>query len=86
MVLVLTHPDYAHEDQRITDGYRSLLDEFRADDTLWHALPREVAAWWRDRAASSLRADGDGWVIEGPAAAQGRVGFATPSSVSNTPR
>jgi hypothetical protein len=86
MVLVLTHPDYAHEDQRITDSYRALLEEFRGDETLWHALPREVAAWWRDRAASSLRRDGSGWAIEGPAAAQGRVGFAAPSSVSNTPR
>jgi glycosyltransferase involved in cell wall biosynthesis len=77
MVLVLTHPDYAHEDQRITDGYRSLLDEFRGDETLWHALPREAAAWWRDRAASTIRRQGDDWVIEGPASARGRVGFAT---------
>jgi glycosyltransferase involved in cell wall biosynthesis len=77
LVLVLTHPDYALEDQRITDGYRQLLDEFRGDDTVWHALPREVAGWWRQRAASSLRQDGDGWMIEGPAAADGRVGLAT---------
>ncbi len=77
MVLVLTHPDYARDDSRITDGYRKLLDEFRGDDTVWHALPREVAAWWRQRAASSLRRDGDGWAIEGPASAEGRVGLAT---------
>ena len=37
MVLVLTHPDYAH-DRRIADGYRQLLDEFAGDDTVWHAL------------------------------------------------
>jgi len=77
LVLVLTHPDYARDDPRITNGYRELLDEFRGDDAVWHALPRDVAAWWRRRANSSLRRDGDGWVIEGPAAAEGRVGLAT---------
>jgi glycosyltransferase involved in cell wall biosynthesis len=77
MVLVLTHPDYARDDPRITEGYRKLLDEFRGDGTVWHALPRDVAAWWRRRAASSLRHDGDGWIIEGPAATEGRVGLAT---------
>lgn len=77
LVLVLTHPDYARDDPRITEGYRKLLDEFRGDDTVWHALPRDVAAWWRRRAASSLRKNGDGWAIEGPASADGRVGLAT---------
>jgi len=76
MVLVLTHPDYAH-DPRAAEGYRSLLDRFRHDDSVWHALPREVAAWWRQRASSAIRADGDGWRIEGPAAASGRIRFAT---------
>jgi hypothetical protein len=77
LVVVLTHPDYALEDPRITEGYRQLLDEFAADDTVWHALPRDVAAWWRQRAASSLRRRGDEWVIDGPAATEGRVGLAT---------
>ena len=46
MALVLSHPDYAR-DQRVADGYRELLETFQDDDTVWHALPREVAAWWR---------------------------------------
>jgi hypothetical protein len=76
MVLLLTHPDYAH-DPRVAEGYRSLLDRFRLDDSVWHALPREVAAWWRQRASSAIRTDGDDWRIEGPAAASGRIRFAT---------
>ena len=76
MVLVLTHPDYAH-DPRLADGYRKLLDTFADDDTVWHALPREVATWWRRRAASTIYADGDGWRIDGPASDNGRVRFAT---------
>ena len=76
MVLLLTHPDYA-PDPRVAEGYRSLLESFRGDGTAWHALPREVAAWWRQRACSTVRRDGDGWRIEGPAVASGRIGFAT---------
>jgi peptidoglycan/xylan/chitin deacetylase (PgdA/CDA1 family) len=76
MALVLTHPDYAH-DSRIVDGYQRLLDTFRDDDTVWHALPREVAAWWHRRASSVIREDGESWRIEGPAEADGRLRFAT---------
>ena len=54
MVLALTHPDYAG-DHRVADGYRSLLEAFRGDSTVWHALPKEAAAWWRQRASSAPR-------------------------------
>jgi hypothetical protein len=84
MVLALTHPDYAR-DPRVATGYRSLLQRFRDDETAWHALPREVATWWRQRACSALRRDGDGWRIEGPAAAGGRIGFATASGFRSGP-
>jgi hypothetical protein len=81
MVLMLTHPDYA-SDRRVVEGYRSVLAAFEADPTVWHALPREVAAWWRRRAASTPQLDGTGWRIAGPAAGEGRVRFAaTPSLV-----
>jgi hypothetical protein len=75
MALILTHPDYAR-DPRVADGYRELLEAFHGDDAAWHALPREVARWWRERNASALRRDGGGWRIDGPAAVQGRVGLA----------
>ncbi len=81
MVLVLTHPDYAH-DQRLADGYQALLDTFAADGTAWHALPREVATWWRKRAASTIRGNGEGWRIDGPASDTGRVCFAAARSVA----
>jgi peptidoglycan/xylan/chitin deacetylase (PgdA/CDA1 family) len=77
MVLLLTHPDYAR-DQRVTDGYAKLLDTFQDDDTAWRALPREVAAWWRDRDASTIRRDGDAWHVEGPASDRGRIHLAYP--------
>jgi hypothetical protein len=85
MVLILTHPDYAG-DPRVTTGYRSLLGRFCDDDSVWRALPREAAAWWRQRASSTVRADGSGWRIEGPAAASGRIRFATADSWAETTR
>jgi hypothetical protein len=72
MVLVLAHPDYARDD-RLLGAWRQLLDEFADDDTAWQALPREVAAWWRQRADSTLRRGPDGWTVDGPSAGRGRV-------------
>ena len=80
MALLVTHPDYAAGDRRVTDGYRRLLDTFQADETAWHALPCEVAAWWRDRDASTIRQDGDAWRVEGPAADRGQVRLAYPAT------
>lgn len=74
MVLVLTHPDYAH-DPRLAAGYRQLLDAFAGDDSVWHALPRDIAAWWRKRGASTLRENNGSWSIDGPASDDGRVRF-----------
>ncbi|TDO48559.1 hypothetical protein EV643_107188 [Kribbella sp. VKM Ac-2527] len=72
MVLVLAHPDYAHDD-RLLGAWNQLLDEFANDATVWQALPREVSAWWRDRDASRLSMGPDGWALEGPAEGRGRV-------------
>jgi hypothetical protein len=79
MVLLVTHPDYAH-DPLVTDSYRKLLDTFQDDDTAWRALPCEVAAWWRDRDASTIQWDGAAWRVEGPASGRGRVRFACPGT------
>ena len=72
MALMITHPDYMLE-QRYLDVYARLLDELGNDETLWRALPRDVSAWWRRRAESSVRRNGSGWVVEGPAAAEATV-------------
>jgi hypothetical protein len=72
MALMITHPDYMLG-QRYLDVYARLLDELGDDETLWRALPRDVSAWWRRRAASSVRRDGTGWVVEGPAAGDAAV-------------
>lgn len=81
MVLVLTHPDYA-VDPRVVDAYRALLDAHARDDTAWHALPKDVAAWWRRRAASTIERAASGWTVTGPAAGEARVRLAGADAVS----
>jgi hypothetical protein len=75
MTLMLTHPDYAG-DRRVRDSYAAVLDEFCDDVTAWHALPREVADWWRCRDASVIRR-GHRLEVEGPAAGRAAIRFAT---------
>ena len=72
MALIDTHPDYL-ADERLMTAYRRFLDHFQADTDAWKALPKEVSAWWRRRAASHLERDGDGWRVVGPASEEARV-------------
>lgn len=70
MALLITHPDYLDTSSRL-DVYRQFLQYLRQQTDLWHALPRDVAAWWRRRDQSTIACNGDG--IDGPAAERGRV-------------
>ena len=78
MALMLTHPDYM-TDLAIEAAYVSFLDEFRRDPSAWRALPRDVAGWWRRRAASHLEPSGDGWRVVGPAASDAAIQTKPPS-------
>jgi peptidoglycan/xylan/chitin deacetylase (PgdA/CDA1 family) len=49
LVNVLVHPDYMLSDRRL-DLYEQLLDHLAGLAGSWHALPRDVANWWRARA------------------------------------
>jgi hypothetical protein len=60
------------------DAYARFLDRYSDDSTLWRALPSDVSAWWRRRAASSVERDGDTWRVVGPAAGEATVRLATP--------
>ena len=55
MAPMLTHPDYMTPPARL-ELYRKFLEKLAETGGHWHALPREVAAWWRDREASAPRA------------------------------
>lgn len=48
MALLITHPDYLDSPSRL-DVYRQFLDHLSEQHAVWHALPNEVALWWRQR-------------------------------------
>jgi len=49
LINVLVHPDYLLSDSRL-ELYDQLLTRLAGRTDGWHALPRDVAAWWRARA------------------------------------
>ena len=52
MALLCTHPDYL-QDPRTWRVYSEFLHVMRERDDYYHALPRDVARWWRARSAAS---------------------------------
>lgn len=53
MALMLTHPDYLDSPSRL-QLYADVLAFAKDSGDDWHALPRDVAAWWRRRDALPL--------------------------------
>ena len=53
MALLLTHPDYL-ETPRLQHLYRDFIEYAASRAGVWHALPCEVAAWWRQRATTDV--------------------------------
>ncbi|HVX33818.1 MAG TPA: hypothetical protein VHA80_11820 [Solirubrobacterales bacterium] len=72
LVNPIVHPDYLDTPARLR-MYEEFLEYLASRPDCWHALPMEVAAWWRERRALHLLDDADGVRIEGPAADRARV-------------
>ena len=51
MALVNTHPDYL-KSKSTWDVYYEFLKEMKKRDCYWHALPGDLARWWKERIAS----------------------------------
>ena len=66
LVLVNVHPDYMTTDRRLRQ-YEDFLLRMKQRANMWHALPKEIARWWRDRDASSLEIRDGEAVISGHA-------------------
>ena len=51
LVQCVTHPDPGYLGERRNEAaYVEFLDALAGEEGLWHALPRDVARWWRARA------------------------------------
>ena len=57
MALVNSHPDYLSE-STTWDVYRQFLISMKERSGYWHALPSEVANWWRKRASTDTDSTG----------------------------
>ena len=76
MVLAVSHPDYLRKSARYLAVYEEFLREVESRGGYWHALPRDVARWWRARAeAKAERRDGRWSVPDLPGATIGRIGL-----------
>jgi hypothetical protein len=59
LVQCVTHPDPGYLGEHRTEAlYARFLDALAAEPDIWHALPREVARWWRARADDRPQSSG----------------------------
>jgi peptidoglycan/xylan/chitin deacetylase (PgdA/CDA1 family) len=72
LVLINVHPDYMMTSERLRH-YEAFLVSMKERAGMWHALPKDVAGWWKDRDASTFRKTGERYTIEGPAADRASV-------------
>jgi hypothetical protein len=75
----IVHPDYIIE-QRAQDTYKTLLGHLarlHAEGSIWTALPRDVANWWRERSKMELVQENGEWRVEGPGKERARVAYAS---------
>jgi len=83
LAVMTTHPDCLAQNGR-TAALERFLWHVAADPTVWRALPREVADWWRARNASRIVRDGRRWRVVGPAAGTATVRVVAPRAVPAT--
>ncbi|MCA9245480.1 MAG: hypothetical protein KDA42_00165 [Planctomycetales bacterium] len=72
MALMLTHPDYLDSAKRLAI-YRNFLEQVKDTGGFWHALPRDVARWWRRRDESDVEWNGEYASVHGPAAEEATI-------------
>ena len=72
MSLLITHPDYLDTPGRL-DVYRMFLEHVSEQQDVWHALPCEVADWWRQRDQLQINGAGETYELVGPSAERARI-------------
>ncbi len=72
MALLITHPDYLDTPSRL-DVYRQFLQHLSEQQDVWHALPCEIANWWRQRDNLEIVGSGESAEIIGAVAERARI-------------
>jgi hypothetical protein len=75
----IVHPDYVieREPKRVYEELLGYLQDLRARERVWFALPAEIDRWWRARSKMSVVPHGDSFRIEGEGAERAVLAFAT---------
>jgi peptidoglycan/xylan/chitin deacetylase (PgdA/CDA1 family) len=68
LINLLVHPDYLLTDERL-ELYDDFLRFLRTQQDGWHALPRDVARWWKERASLECVESDEGARLAGPQSA-----------------
>ncbi len=77
LVNIIVHPDYMLGDEQLAE-YDRFLAFLHAQARAWHAVPRDVAHWWRRRADLSVsEVRDDRHEVVGPDAGGATVAYAT---------
>lgn len=77
LVHLLVHPDYLLDDERL-ELYDRFLAYLSRQEGVWHALPKDAAAWWKRREdldPESASGDAEATVTYASPAGGGRVRF-----------
>jgi peptidoglycan/xylan/chitin deacetylase (PgdA/CDA1 family) len=77
LVNVIVHPDYLTPER--LERYEELLAFLAGPPHGWHALPRDVAAWWRQRAQLQIENRNGGAHVVGEAGGRAAVAWARPT-------
>ncbi len=72
MAMLITHPDYLDSPQRLTI-YREYLEHLAQQSDCWHALPHEIACWWRQRDQLTIAGGGESSGVTGPEAVRAKL-------------
>jgi hypothetical protein len=72
LVLINVHPDYITSDERLRQ-YEDFLRRMKQREGMWHALPKDIAKWWRARDASTLVMHDGKPAVVGPVADRAAV-------------
>jgi hypothetical protein len=67
LILINIHPDYMFSPERLS-LYESFLQHMTGKAAMWHALPMDIARWWRNRDSSRLSQEGGYYAVDGAAA------------------
>jgi len=71
MILINVHPDYMNEER--LKLYEEFLVYLKGKQGMWHAQPRDITRWWKDRTQSTLVRKNDTVSIQGPASGRARL-------------